>query len=442
MRPSSSPSDLFGQLSGGSAADRQLDGAAWLAALLDAERALALAQARAGVVPAEAAEAIAAACRPERYDVASLGERAVAAANPVVPLVKDIGAQVPASAAGYVHFAATSQDMMDTAAALVARRALRPVREDLAAAADGCAALAGEHRDTLMVGRTLLQHALPTTFGLKCAGWLVALDQARAGLAAAPLPAQLGGAAGTLAALGTAGPRVVREFAAELELPEPALPWHTNRVRVAQLAGALGTVYGALEKIALDVVLLAQSEVAEVAEAPGHQAGHGGSSAMPHKQNPAAAVLVRAGTRRVPALVSTLLATMAQEHERAAGSWQAEWEPLTELLRLVGGAARRTRDMLGGLRVDAARMRRNVAAAGDALLSEAVATRLAPGLGRAKAQQLVRDALAGGESLHTLLRAHTDLTAEQVAQALDPAAYLGSAAELVDRALAARRSAS
>jgi 3-carboxy-cis,cis-muconate cycloisomerase len=434
-------------MSGGSAADRQLDGAAWLAALLDAERALALAQARAGLVPPEAADAIAAACRPERgYDIASLGERAVAAANPVVPLVKDICAQVPAAAAGYVHFAATSQDILDTAAALVARRALGPVREDLAAAADGCAALAEEHRDTLMVARTLLQHALPTTFGLKCAGWLVALDEARAGLAAVPLPVQLGGAAGTLAALGGAGPRVVREFAAELELPEPTLPWHTNRVPVAQLAGALGTVSGVLEKIALDVVLLAQSEVAEVAEAPGHRAGreggwvrNGGSSAMPHKQNPVGAILVRAGTRRVPALVATLLGAMAQEHERAAGAWQAEWETLTELLRLVGGAARGSRDMLGTLRVDTARMGRNVAAAGDALLSEAVATRLAPGLGRAKAQQLVRDALAGGESLDTLLQAHSDLTAAQVAEALDPAAYLGSAGDLVDRALAAHR---
>lgn len=437
MRPSSSPSDLFGGLSGGSAADRELSGSAWLTAMLDAERALARAQARVGLVPQDAAEAIAVACRPELYDIASLGERAVAAANPVVPLVKDITAQVPMPAASYVHFGATSQDILDTAAMLVCRRALVPVQEDLAAAADRCAALAEEHRDTLMVGRTLLQHALPTTFGLKCAGWLVALDEARAGLAGVPLAVQFGGAVGTLAAQGAAGPEVVRAFAQELELAEPTLPWHTNRVRIGQLTGALGTVSGVLGKIALDVVLLAQSEVDEVSEQP----GTGGSSAMPHKHNPVGGILVRAGTQRVPALVATLLAAMPQEHERAAGAWQAEWETLTELLRLVGGAALGTRELLGTLRVDTARMRENLAAAGEAVMSESIVGRLASDVGRAKAQELVREALANGQSLRGLLETNTRLTPEEVASALDPAGYLGSAQELVDRALAAHRSA-
>jgi 3-carboxy-cis,cis-muconate cycloisomerase len=436
MKPSSSRSDLFAGMSGGSDADLAVTGSAWLTAMLDAERALARAQARAGIVPQDAADAIAAACRPELYDVASLGERAVAAANPVVPLVKDLTAQVPAHAARYVHFGATSQDILDTATMLVVRRALGSIQRDLAAAADGCANLAEEHRDTLMVGRTLLQHAQPTTFGLKCAGWLVAVDEARAGLAAVPLAVQLAGAAGTLAALGPAGLSVLRLFGQELELPEPTLPWHTNRVRIGQLAGALGTVAGVLGKIALDVVLLAQSDVAEVSALP----GTGGSSAMPHKHNPVGAIGVRAGTRRVPALVATLLGAMEQEHERAAGAWQSEWETLSELLRLVGGAAAGTRELLGTLRVDAARMRDNLAASGEALMSESVAARLAPELGRAKAHQLVRDALADGESLRGLLETNTRLSPEEIASALDPAGYLGSAGALVDRALAAHRS--
>jgi 3-carboxy-cis,cis-muconate cycloisomerase len=418
--------------------DRELDASAWLAAMLDVERGLARAEARAGLVPPDAAEAIAAACRVELFDVAAIGIRARDAANPVVPLVKDLTGRVPPAAGRYVHFGATSQDVLDTAAMLVARRALGPVGEELAAAADTCAALAEAHRDTVLAGRTLLQHALPTTFGLKSAGWLVALDEARAGLAGAPFAVQFGGAAGTLAALGSAGLSVVRLLAEELDLPEPTVPWHTNRVRIGQLAGALGVVSGVLAKVALDVVLLAQTEVAEVAEPSG--AGRGGSSAMPHKRNPVGAIRVIAGIRRVPGLVATLIGAMAQEHERAAGAWQSEWEPLTELLRLVGGAAAGIRELLSGLRVDAARMRENLAASGDRMMSESVAARLAPDLGRDRAQELVRDAAAAGQSLRSLLAANTKLRAEEISEALDPASYLGSAGALVDRALAAHRS--
>jgi 3-carboxy-cis,cis-muconate cycloisomerase len=426
---------------GDSRVDRELDAHAWLSAMLDVERALARAEARAGLVPADAAEAIAAACRADLFDAAGLGRRARDAASPVVPLVKDLTAQVPPSAARYVHFGATSQDVLDTAAMLVARRALRPVSEDLAAAADACAALAEAHRDTVLAARTLLQHALPTTFGLKCAGWLVALDEARAGLAAVPYAVQFGGAAGTLAALGPAGLSVLRLLAEELDLPEPTLPWHTNRVRIGQLAAALGVVSGVLAKVALDVVLLAQTEVAEVAEPA--EGGRGGSSAMPHKRNPVAAIRVAAGTRRVPALVATLLGAMAQEHERAAGAWQSEWETLTELLRLVGGAAAGARELLSGLRVDAARMRDNLAASGDLLMSESVAARLAADLGRTAAQdlvaELIREAATTGQSLRTLLATKTKLSPQEIAEALDPSGYLGPAGDLVDRALAAHR---
>jgi 3-carboxy-cis,cis-muconate cycloisomerase len=452
MKPSSSPSSpeqagvgLFGPLFGDARVDREVDARAWLAAMLDVEGALARAEARAGVVPSEAADAIAAACRVDLYDIESIAQRSTAAGNPVVPLVRDLGARVPPHAAPYVHLGATSQDVLDTAAALVAWRALTPVLDDLAAAADAAAVLADRHRNTVMVARTLLQHALPTTFGLKAAGWLVALDEARAALAEvrdSRLAVQFGGAAGTLAALGAAGTTVLGLLAEELGLAEPSVPWHTNRVRVAQLAGALGIAAGVLGKIALDVVLLAQSEVAEVAEPAGE--GRGGSSAMPHKRNPIGAILVCAGTRRVPGLVATLLGAMPQEHERAAGAWHAEWEPLTELLRLVGGAAAGIRELLAGLHVDAARMGENLAASGDLLMAESVAGRLSSRLGRADAHDLVaklsREAAAAGRSLREALLADPGvrerLSAEDIDAALDPRNYLGAAGELVNRALA------
>ncbi|OLB81016.1 MAG: 3-carboxy-cis,cis-muconate cycloisomerase [Actinobacteria bacterium 13_2_20CM_2_71_6] len=436
---------MFGPLSGGPAVDREVDDAAWLRALLDVERALAAAQEKAGLVPAEAARAIAECATPDRFDLADLGRRAARSASPVVPLVQDLTALVPQPAAAFVHLGATSQDVLDTAASLVARRALVHVLGDLAAAADSCAAAARAHRDTVMVGRTMLQHAVPTTYGLKCAGWLVALDEAHAGLVAAGdrLAVQLGGAAGTLAPLGEAGIDVAGRLASLLGLDEPVLPWHTNRVRVGELAGALGVAVGVLGKIALDVLLLAQPEVGEVAEAA--EEGRGGSSAMPHKRNPVRAVLVSAATRRVPGLVATLLATMPQEHERAAGAWQAEWETLRELLRLVGGAAAGTRDLLAGLRVDPERMRRNLSLTDGLVMAEAVAARLTPALGRPAAHELLarasRTAIEQRRPLRAVLldepavRAH--LSAAELDAALDPAANLGSAGAFVDRALAA-----
>jgi 3-carboxy-cis,cis-muconate cycloisomerase len=449
MRPSSSTCEgLFGPLFGAPAVDGELGDRAWLGALLDAERALAGAGARAGVVPATAAAAIAAACDPARFDPGDLGRRAVAAGNPVVPLVADLAAAAGAEAAPWVHHGATSQDILDTAAALVAARALTPLLADLAATADACAGLADRHRSTVMAARTLGQQALPTTFGLKAAGWLVALDEARAGLAAVRdrrLAAQLGGAAGTLASLGPDGVRVAAAFAAELGLAEPTLPWHTARGRVAELAAALGVVAGALGKVALDVTLLAQTEVGEVTETAAD--GRGGSSTLPHKRNPILAVLVTAATRRAPALVATLLAAMPQEHERATGAWHAEWEPQRDLLRLVGAAAANGRELLGGLQVHPERMRAGLEATGGLLLSESVATRLAGPLGRQAAHDLVRRlgrrAADEGRPLRSLLLADPTvaehLDEAGVDRALDPAAYLGSAGAFVDRALAAHR---
>jgi 3-carboxy-cis,cis-muconate cycloisomerase len=331
-------------------------GAAWVRAMLDVEAALAAAEAAEGVIPAAVAEAIAAA----RPDVGELGVAARAAGNPVVPLVDALREAVGGDAARFVHYGATSQDVLDSAAMLVARRALEPVLAELDAVVEECARLAREHRDTLMAGRTLLQQAVPVTFGLKAAGWLAGVAGARARLRALreALPAQLGGAAGTLASLGDRGPAVLAAFARELGLAEPALPWHGARGPVAELGAALAVAAGAVEKVALDVVLLAQTEVGEVAEASGD--GRGGSSAMPHKRNPVGAVRARAAARTVRGAAGVLLEAMAAEHERAAGAWHSEWTALSDALAYTGGAAWSLREGLSGLEVDTARMRANL----------------------------------------------------------------------------------
>jgi 3-carboxy-cis,cis-muconate cycloisomerase len=419
---------------------------ALLQAMLDTEAALARASAKAGLVPVEAAEAIAAQCRADRFDPAELGALAAAPGNPVVPLVGQLAGRLPPGVADHVHTGATSQDVLDTAAMLVARRALRPLLDDLAGAADACAALAAGHRGTLVAGRTLLQQAVPVTFGLKAAGWLVGLDESRRRLAEVDrdeLAVQLGGAAGTLAAFGDRGLVVLAQLAVELDLSEPAIPWHAVRTRPAALATALGSCAGVLAKVARDVALLAQTEVAEVRE--GGDPARGGSSAMPHKRNPVAAVAVAACAARVPGLVATVLGAMAQEHERAAGNWHAEWEPQRDLLRLVGSAAAWSRELLDGLEVDPARMRANLDAAGGLPMAEAAVGALAGVVGRGRARDLVdqaaRRAAASGRPLaDTLLETPEvarHLGPAGVEAALDPGRYLGSARALIDRALAA-----
>jgi 3-carboxy-cis,cis-muconate cycloisomerase len=452
MRPSSSTSDaagggLFGGVFARGPVAAAVDDRAMLQAMLDAEAALARASAAAGVIPATAAEQIAACCDASRFDVDALGRASAAAGNPVVPLVRALIEQLPDQAAGHVHQGATSQDVLDTAASLVAWRALGPLLEDLAAAAGACARLAEAHRGTVLAGRTLLQQAVPVTFGLKAAGWLVGLDETRARLAEVrrrTLAVQLGGAAGTLAGFGDRGLAVLAGFAAELGLAEPTVPWHAVRARPAALAGALGAAAGVLGKVARDVALLAQNEVAEVREGG---EGRGGSSAMPHKRNPVAAVAVAACAARVPGLVATMLAAMPQEHERAAGGWHAEWEPQRELLRLVGSAASWSRELLEHLEVDAGRMRANLEAAGGLPLAEAAAAALAGPLGRRHARELVEAAswraARQGLALREVLLASPEVAAKldgaDLDRALDPAAQLGAAGALVDRALAAHR---
>ena len=349
MRPFSAifvPDELSASLS-----DR-----AWLEAMLEAERSLVTAEARAGLVPDESARAVVDALDPGRYDVEALAAEGRKPGNPVEPLVRAIRAQVGDAHAQYVHRGATSQDILDTAAVLVATRALRIVDAELANAAESCARLAREHRGTVMAARTLLQQAVPTTFGYKAAGWLVALIDARRRLAAVELPAQLGGPAGTLSALGDQGAAVLALYSEELDLPEPVLPWHTRRAPFLRLAGALSETAVAVAKIAGDVVLLAQSEVGEVSEEEG-----GVSSSMPHKRNPAQAVLAEACARHALADASLLTTSGVHVHERAVGAWHAEWGALNGALAAAGGAAAAIARSLGGLRVNAARMRSNLA---------------------------------------------------------------------------------
>jgi 3-carboxy-cis,cis-muconate cycloisomerase len=432
-------SDLFGSLFLPDPIRAVVADRAWIAAMLEFEAGLAAAEARAGVIPSEAASAIASACDAERFDPEALGREARAAGNPAVPLVRALTDAVEGDAARFVHWGATSQDVMDTAATLVARRALAAIAEEVDGVAAACARHAEAHRNTAMPGRTLLQQAVPTTFGLKAAGWLCAVDDARRRLAAVPLAVELGGAAGTLASLAPEGIRVLAHLAEELGLEEPVLPWHTARGRVAELGAALALAAGALEKIARDVTLLAQTEVAEVAEPA--DAGRGGSSTLPHKRNPVGSVLAIACTRRVRGEAAILLEAMVQEHERAAGAWQAEWEALGGALAYTGGAAVALREVLEGLEVRAERMLRNLDLTGGLVLAESVSMALGEQIGRSEAHKLVeaasRRAVAAGRSFREELLADEaiDLSAEEIDRALDPAAYLGSADSFIERAL-------
>jgi 3-carboxy-cis,cis-muconate cycloisomerase len=422
---------------------------AWLRAMLDTEAALARAVERAGLAPAGAGAAVTAAAVPENFDLAELGQLAALTGNPVPALSRALARQVPRPLAGAVHQGATSQDIVDTAAMLMARRALEVIGADLAIAAEATARLAAGHRST--------------TFGLVAAGWLNGLDEARASLArvgAERLAVQYGGAAGTLSGLGDRGPRVVALLAEELGLPAPPLPWHTIRLRLLDLAAALAGVDSVLSKIARDVTLLAQTEVAEVREGPGAESGaggaspaRGGSSAMPNKQNPIAAVSILGCAKQAPGLLATLAAAGEQEYQRAAGAWHAEWQPLAELLILTGSAASWAADLLGGLIPDPARMSVNLKAAGGLPLAERVTSLLAGMLGRAAAHDLVaeagaraasaglplRDVLLGRRQSAERLEA-AGITPEQIDEALDPANYLGAAAEFTDAALAAHAS--
>ncbi|WP_409062875.1 3-carboxy-cis,cis-muconate cycloisomerase [Streptomyces sp. SYP-A7185] len=448
----------------GSPAESATGDTAFLQALLDAEAALTRAQAEVGLAPADAAAAVTAATRADRFDVRDVALRARSGGNPVIPLVADLTAAVSAEAAPYVHRGATSQDILDTAMMLVARRTLDLVLADLSRTEAALARLASDHRNTVMPGRTLTQHAVPTTFGLKAAGWrgltLDARDRVRA--VRATLPAQLGGAAGTLAAFeaygaygaygphggggadaeaapaaGRIGLELVGAYSRELRLAEPALPWHTLRTPVADLAGALAFTAGALGKIAVDVLTLGRTEIGEVSEGAG-----GGSSAMPHKANPVRSTLVAAAARRAPALAATLHASTAAEDERPAGAWHAEWEALRDLLRTAGGASHHAAELAENLRVHPEAMREHLGLTHGLIVSERLTAELTPLLGRARAKELLTSAARRtrdeDSTLLEILAEEPELAAVNLAELTDPARYTGSAGALTDRALERR----
>ncbi|MFJ2240485.1 3-carboxy-cis,cis-muconate cycloisomerase [Streptomyces sp. NPDC087859] len=427
----------------GSPAASATSDAAYLRALLDAEAALTRAQATLGLAPEEAATAVTAAARSGDFDARDIAVRARTGGNPVIPLVADLTKAVGGQYGPYVHRGATSQDIMDTATVLVAVRTLDLVRADLGRTEAALARLAAEHRDTPMPGRTLTQHAVPTTFGLKAAGWRSLVLDARDRITAVrnALPAQLGGAAGTLAAFtayGAADPTALpAAYARELGLQAPGLPWHTLRTPIADLAGCLAFTAGALGKVATDVLTLARTEIAEVSEGSG-----GGSSAMPHKANPVRSTLIAAAARRAPQLAATLYGSLTAEDERPAGAWHAEWEPLRDLLRLVGGGARDAAELTEGLRVHAEVMREHLDLTHGLIVSERLSAELAPVLGRARAKSLLTElakrTYAEERSLGELLAEEAELKDVDLDSLADPARYTGAAATLTDRALERR----
>ncbi|WP_369263557.1 adenylosuccinate lyase family protein [Streptomyces sp. R35] len=465
---------------------------AWLQAMLDAEAALARAQARLGTVPKPAADIITRAARADRFDARALALASRETANPVVGLVQALTRAVAAQdegAAEYVHRGSTSQDVLDTGAMLVTARALRLLRADLARIADALGALALEHRDTLMAGRTLALQAVPTTFGLKAAGWReLVLDAARRveRVLDGGLPVSLGGAAGTLAGyleyaaiagaegMGTVGDvgldghdghdggvggvgvegvaedagdyldRLVEAFAAETGLAPAVLPWHALRTPIADVASVLAFTAGALGKIAVDVQSLTRTEVGEVTEPT--VAGRGSSSAMPHKRNPVLATLMRAAALQVPVMAAGLTQCLLSEDERSAGAWHAEWQLLRECLRLVGGSAHTAVELAEGLVINPWRMRDNLAHSGAQIVSERIAAVLAPRLGKVRAKQVLSDAVGvvreSGRGLPEVLAEEPSvarfLSAAELAVLCDPAGYTGGAGPLVDRALRPR----
>lgn len=418
--------------------------AAFLQAMLDTEAALARGQAMLGQAPQVAAAAVTAAARAEHFDLRGIAVRARAGGNPVIPLVADLTAAVPADAAAFVHRGATSQDILDTAMMLVAARTVAMLVSDLRRTADVLARLAAEHRDTPMAGRTLTQQAVPTTFGLKAAGWRSLVLDSADRLVALRLPAQLGGAAGTLAAFETfagapgGGTDLSEAFAREVGLAAPELPWHVLRTPIADLAAACAFTVGALGKIAADVLILSRTEIGEVAEGEA-----GSSSAMPHKANPVRATLIAAAARQTPALAAVLFGALAAEDERPAGAWHAEWQTLRELLRLTGGAADAAAGLVAGLRVFPHRMRDNLHHTRGLVVSERLAIEIGDLLGRGPAKELLAAAAerAGreGVDLEAVLADAPELKAlisrEDLARLTDPADYLGAAGVLVDRAL-------
>jgi 3-carboxy-cis,cis-muconate cycloisomerase len=445
---STSLSPLLAPLLSSAAMRAVCDDAATLQNMLDFEAALALAEAAAGIIPVTAAGPIAKACKAESFELAALAAAATRSGNLAIPLVKALTANVAkadADAARYVHWGATSQDVIDTATMLTLRAGIDALLGDIDRAITGFAKLARQHRNTAVVARTWLQHALPMPFGLKLAEYAAALHRSRARLKrlrAEALALQFGGAAGTLAALGDKGLLVAEKLAQELKLPLPDAPWHSHRDRIAEAASVFAIVAGTCGKIARDVSLMMQTDVAEAFEPSGE--GRGGSSTMPHKRNPVAAAGALAAATMAPNLAATILAAQVGDHERSAGPWHAEWPTLPMLMLVTSGALAAIVDIAEGLEVDAARMRANLDTTCGLIMAEAVSMALAEKIGKSGAHHLIeaasKQAVAGKKHLRDVLTADAKVTAhlnaEKLAKLFEPMAYQGASQALIDRLLA------
>ncbi|GAB3182799.1 adenylosuccinate lyase family protein [Nesterenkonia halophila] len=481
---------LLRPASAGSPAAAQAGDAAVLQAMLDVEAAWSQVLGEQGVIDPADAAAVARRARAEDFDLAGLAAASRSGGNPVIPLLAELRAGLRADGAARagetLHLAATSQDVLDTALLLVARRTAAALRRDLHRAAAALDELAGAHRDTLCVARSLTQHALPTVFGLRAAQWLRSLAEAAEALdvVTADLPLQWGGAAGTQAALtdrlagtsraeaapesgsgaapatGVAVEDLVDALAERLGLRTPSAPWHTARAPITRLGSALAEVTAATGTMAADVLQLARPEIAEVREPAG--AGRGGSSAMPQKRNPVLSVLLRETALEAPHHLARLVSAAGTAvDERPDGAWHAEWTALQQLLQATAGAAAQVAELAEGMTVDAAAMRANLTLTGEGLLGERLVPALAELLdgGREEASALIRESAGvdDADSAHGALRdlVRRRASADRLEQAgldaagldalldrlLDPADYLGRAPEMVDRlrAEAARR---
>ena len=419
--------------------------------MLDFEAGLARAEARAGIIPSAAVEPIVAKCRADLLDFQALSKASAQAGNLAIPLVKQLTiliANTDHDGARYVHWGATSQDVIDTGLVLQLREALKLILAELTRLCETLAQLADGYRATPAVARTWMQHAIPTLLGLKFAGWLDALNRHLTRLRTLQHEIailQFGGAAGTLAALDERGLEVASYLAQDLDLKLPEMPWHTHRDRIAEVATTLALFAGTLGKIGRDLSLLSQTEIAEIFEPAA--TGRGGSSTMPQKRNPVAAAVALAAATRVPALTSVMLSAMVQEHERALGGWQAEWDTLPEIIRLTAGALHHVTETIDGLEIDAEQMSRNLDKTPGLMFAEAVMITLAKRLGRSEAHKLVQEAskqsLSEKKHLRDVLKEHPNvrsyLSADEIDRIFEPLSYTGIASTLIDRAIAAYR---
>lgn len=441
-------SQLFAPLFSSAAVRAIVNDRARLQRMLDFEAALARAEAALGVISASAAGEIADACQANRYDIAVIADAAAQAGNVAIPLVHSLTAEVAKrskTAAGYVHWGATSQDVIDTALVLELRAVIDALLADLDRAAKGFTVLAGRHRRNLGVARTLMQHALPMPFGLKLAGYAAALSRSRdrlRRLRKEALALQFGGAAGTLAALGEQGLNVSERLAALLDLPLPDAPWHSHRDRLAEIASALAILAGTCGKIARDVAMMMQSEVGEAFEpsAP----GRGGSSTLPHKRNPTAASTALSAAMLAPNLAGTILAAQIQEHERSVGVWGVEWTTFPALALVTSGALATIADISEGLEVDVPRLKANLEQSGGLVMAECVSFALAEKIGKAEAhailQELAKEAAKSGRPFRELVESDAHIAAHipatELAKLFMPTSYQGSAQTFIDRLVA------